>query len=162
MTKKLTIWVFLLMMITLSSCTLYEDVEFLGVQDYGFERIENSQIKASITFKINNPNFYSIKLKKSDFELFLDDDLLGKAEMLESLKIKKKTEGEYTLYLALDESELKKSVVPLLKKAFSKKTITFRIKGKAHAKVWGILGKKFDVNEKEDIAIQELINNFQL
>jgi hypothetical protein len=76
--------------------------------------MEGSQIKASITFKINNPNFYSIKLKQSDFEIFLDNDKLGSARMLEDLKIIKKKEGEYTLNLALQESELKSSIIPLL------------------------------------------------
>lgn len=162
MTKQLNIWVFVFMIFTLSSCSLYEDVEFLGVENYNFERLEGSQIKASIVFKINNPNFYSFKLKKSDFEIFLDDDKLGSAGMLDDLKIKRKSEGEYTLNLALQESELKESIVPLLKKAFSKKTVTFRVKGKAHAKVWGILGKKVEINEKKEIAISELIKNFKL
>ncbi|MDA9261863.1 LEA type 2 family protein [Flavobacteriales bacterium] len=162
MTKRLNIWVFVIMVFTLTSCSLYEDVEFLGVQDYSFERLEGSEIKASIIFKINNPNFYSIKLKKSDFEIFLDDDKLGSAKMLEDIKIKRKAEGEYTLNLALQESELKNSVVPLLKKAFSKNTVTFRIKGKAHAKVWGILGKKVDINEKKEVSIQDLIKNFKM
>ena len=121
MTKRLNIWVFVIMVFTLTSCSLYEDVEFLGVQDYSFERLEGSEIKASIIFKINNPNFYSIKLKKSDFEIFLDDDKLGSAKMLEDIKIKRKAEGEYTLNLALQESELKNSVVPLLKKSIFKK-----------------------------------------
>jgi LEA14-like dessication related protein len=162
MTKRFNIWVFILMVFTFSSCSLYEDVEFLGVQDYSFAQMEGSQIKASITFKINNPNFYSIKLKKSDFEIFLDNDKLGSASMLEDMKIIKKKEGEYTLNLAMQESELKNSIIPLLKKAFSKKTVTFRIKGRVKAKVWGVLGKKFDINEAEEVSIQDLIKNFKL
>ena len=161
MTKRLNIWGFVLIIFTLSSCSLYEDVEFLGVQNFSFEQMEGSQIKASITFKINNPNFYSIKLKQSDFEIFLDNDKLGSARMLEDLKIIKKKEGEYTLNLALQESELKSSIIPLLKKAFSKKTITFRVKGKVKARVFGIISKKFDINESEEVSIQELIKKFQ-
>ncbi|MEN8958111.1 MAG: LEA type 2 family protein, partial [Flavobacteriales bacterium] len=106
MTKRLNVWVFILLVFTFSSCSLYEEVEFLGVQDYSFERQEDSKIKASILFKINNPNFYSIKLKKCDFEIFVDDHKLGTAGMLDALKIVKKTEGEYTLNLGLQEDEL--------------------------------------------------------
>ena len=161
MTKQLNLWAFVLVIFALSSCSAYEDVEFLGVEKYGFSQMEDSQIKASITFKINNPNFYSIKLKKSDFEIYIDNDLLGNASMLDDMKIEKKKEGDYVLDLAIQENDLKKTIVPLLKKAFAKKTVTFRVKGQAHAKVWGVLGKKFDINEKEEVSITELINKFK-
>ena len=162
MTKRLNIWGFVLIIFTLSSCSLYEDVEFLGVQNYSFEQMEGSQIKASITFKINNPNFYSIKLKKADFEVFLDNDLLGNATMLNDLKINKKSEGDYTLELLLNENDVKSFLMPLLKKAFIQKSITFSVKGRAHAKAWGIIGKKVDINEKKEISISELIKTFKM
>ncbi|MEN8957945.1 MAG: hypothetical protein ABF258_07970, partial [Flavobacteriales bacterium] len=87
---------------------------------------------------------------------------LGTAGMLDALKIVKKTEGEYTLNLGLQEDELRKSLIPLAGKLFSKRTATLRIKGKAHAKVWGILGKKFDINESKEISLKELIKNMKL
>ncbi len=161
MLKKLYILPLLLLLLSLSSCSLYEEVEMLGVENYSFEKNE-SNILANIEFKINNPNFYSFKLKKSDFKVFLGEDELGSAGMLDELKIDKKAEKVYTLGLLLEENALKEKLVPLMKRALFKKTITFRIKGQAHAKVWGIFGKKIDINESKEINISELLSNLKL
>lgn len=161
MTKKLNIFAILLVMFTLSSCTLYEDVEMLGVQSYDMSAPKDGLVKASIVFKINNPNFYSIKIKKSDFEVFLDDDLLGNAEMANDLVIKKKTESDYTLELLLKQQDIKDNAMSMIRKAFLKKTIIFRVKGKAKCKVWGILGKKIDIDERKEISLMDLMNKFK-
>ncbi|MDG1191000.1 MAG: hypothetical protein P8N15_02940, partial [Flavobacteriaceae bacterium] len=86
MLKKLYLFPALILMLTVSSCLLYEEVEMLGVENYSFEKSDSS-ILANIEFKINNPNFYSIKLKKSDFKVFLGEDELGLATMVDDLKI---------------------------------------------------------------------------
>lgn len=161
MIKKLHLFPVLILVLMVSSCSLYEEVEMLGVENYSFEKKE-SNILANIELKINNPNFYSIKLKKSDFKVFLGDDELGTATMLNDLAIDKKTEKGYTLGLLLEENALKDKLIPLMKKALFNKTITFRIKGQAHAKVWGFLGKKFDINESKEINISELLSSFKL
>lgn len=161
MLKELYLFPALILMLTVSSCSLYEEVEMLGVENYSFEKSDSS-ILANIEFKINNPNFYSIKLKKSDFKVFLGEDELGLATMVDDLKIDKKTEKVYTLGLLLEENALKDKLVPLMKRALFKKTITFRIKGQAQAKVWGVLGKKFDINESKEVNISELLSSFNL
>ena len=161
MFKKLYLLPVLLLLLALSSCSLYEEVEMLGVDNYSFEQTE-SKIQANLEFKINNPNFYSINLKKSGFKVFLEDDEIGNAEMLDDLKIEKKTEKGYVLNLLLEENALKDKIIPLMKRAIFKKTITFRIKGQAQAKVWGILGKKFDIDESKEINIAELLSTLKL
>lgn len=133
----------------------------LGVEGYSFTKSE-SNILTDIDFKINNPNFYSIKLKKSDFQVFLGEDEIGVAQMTEDLTIEKKAEKVYTLKLQLEENALKSKLLPLMKKALFQKTIKFQIKGQAHAKVWGVLGKKIDINESKEINISELLNNLKL
>ena len=161
MIKKLYILPFLLLILSISSCSFYEDVEMLGVQSYNFESVADSQVKASIIFKINNPNFYSITMKKSDFTISIDDKELGIAAMENDLKIIKKKEDDYTLGLLLQEEDIRNAIMPLIKKALFKKTVTFRVKGKAKAKVFGIFGKKIDINEKKEVSVAELMNKMK-
>lgn len=161
MLKRLNYFPLLLLILFVSSCSLYEEVEMLGVQSYEFESAENSMIKASVVFKINNPNFYSINFKKSDFHVFLDKDELGTAGMVKDMKILKKTEKDYTLELLINQNDLEKMAMPLIKKALFQKMITFKITGQAKCKVWGIFGKKIDINESKEISIKELIAKFQ-
>ncbi len=162
MIKKIYLLPVLLILFSISSCSLYEDVEMLGVQNYDFESVPGSQVKASIVFKINNPNFYSITMKKSDFTVLIDDEELGVAGMENDLKIIKKTEGDYTLGLLLQENDIRNALIPLIKKAIFKKSVTFRVKGKAQAKVWGIFGKKIEVNEKKEVLVADLMSKLKL
>ena len=117
MIKNLYYLPILILILSISSCSIYEEVEMLGVEGYSFQKMEDNQSQASIVFNINNPNFYSIKLKKSSFEVFLDDKKLGDAVMADEVVILKKTEGDYTLNLLLNDKDLRNAAMPLLAKA---------------------------------------------
>ena len=161
MTKSFKFLIALILLFSISSCSLYEEVEMLGIQSYDVGAPANNEVKASIVVKVNNPNFYSINFKKSMFDVYVDDELLGKAQMAEDVKILKKTENDYTLELLLQKSDIEKAAISLVRKAFTKKTISLRVKGKAKCKVWGILGKKIDVDETKKISLMEFINKFK-
>ena len=162
MIKNLYYLPILILILSISSCSIYEEVEMLGVEGYSFQKMEDNQSQASIVFKINNPNFYSIKLKKSSFEVFLDDKKLGDAVMADEVVILKKTEGDYTLNLLLNDKDLRNAAMPLLAKALFKKNIKLTVKGKAKCKVFGVLGKKIDINESKTLNLSELLNKIEL
>jgi len=162
MIKNLYYLPILILILSFSSCSIYEEVEMLGVEGYSFQKMEDNQSQASIVFNINNPNFYSIKLKKSSFEVFLDDKKLGDAVMADEVVILKKTEGDYTLNLLLNDKDLRNAAMPLLAKALFKKNIKLIVKGKAKCKVFGVLGKKIDINESKTLNLSELLNKIEL
>lgn len=162
MIKNLYYLPILILILSISSCSIYEEVEMLGVEGYSFQKMEDNQSQASIVFNINNPNFYSIKLKKSSFEVFLDDKKLGDAVMADEVVILKKTEGDYTLNLLLNDKDLRNAAMPLLAKALFKKNIKLTVKGKAKCKVFGVLGKKMDINESKTLNLSELLNKIEL
>jgi LEA14-like dessication related protein len=162
MRKKLYFLPLFFAILTLSSCSIYEEVEMLGVEGYSFQKMEGNQSQVSIVFKINNPNFYSIKLKKSSFEVFLDDKKLGDAVMTDEVVVLKKTEDDYTLKLLLNDKDLRQAAMPLLAKALFKKNIKLTVNGKAKCKVFGVLGKKIDINESKTFNLNELLNKIEL
>ncbi len=161
MLKKWYLLPVMLVLFSVTSCTIYEEVEMLGVEGYRFEKLEGNQSMASIDFRINNPNFYSIKLKKSTVEVYLDDNKLGDAAMAEEVFVSKKKEDTYTLDLLLNDRDIAKAALLLLGKALFKKTIKLTIKGKAHCKVYGVLGKKIDINESKELNLKELLGKIQ-
>lgn len=162
MLKKLYLFPFLMVFLTITSCSIYEEVELLGVEGYSFKKMEENQSQASIVFKINNPNFYSIKLKKSAFEVLLDDKKLGDAMMVSDVVVLKKSEGNYTLDLLLNDKDLRKAAMPLLAKALFKKNVKLTVKGKAKCRVFGVLGKKIEINESKVLNLSELLNKVKL
>ena len=62
MTKSFKFLIALILLFSISSCSLYEEVEMLGIQSYDVGAPANNEVKASIVVKVNNPNFYSINL----------------------------------------------------------------------------------------------------
>jgi len=162
MYKRLHFLSIFFLIISLSSCTLYEEVEMLGVEGYHLEKLEDGMSQASIIVKINNPNFYSIKLKKSSFEVFLDDKKLGDAAMAREVIVLKETEGNYSLDLLLSDKDIRNASIPLLAKALFKKNIKLTVKGRATCKVLGVLGKKIDVNESKTLNLSELLSKVRI
>ena len=69
----------------LTSCFDYEDVEFKGVQNIGLEGRSGGNITVRIDMKVNNPNNYNIKIKKSSLDVFVNGSKVGKTKMKNSI-----------------------------------------------------------------------------
>jgi hypothetical protein len=123
----------------LTSCFDYEDVEFKGVQNIGLEGRSGGNITVRIDMKVNNPNNYNIKIKKSS----LDDVVL-----------KKNHQDVYPLYLTFSEKELKSSALASIGSLLTGR-MKVRIKGNIKAKVYGI-GKKFPIDVEEPVNLSSL------
>ena len=139
------------------SCTVYEEVEMLGVKDYNIGDINTDYVDVAITVKINNPNKYNIRIKRSTLDLFVEKEKVGKAKMKEDIVLKKQTEGNYTFVVQANYKELSSAVFSSLKSALFKSTIKLGVKGKVKAKAFGVVGKKFDLDIQEDIKVKELM-----
>jgi len=96
---------------------------------------------------LENPNFFSIKIKPSTLDLFVEDEYVGKAVLLEKVKIIKKKTGTYIARVELlgEDGVLRK----LLKYAL-KPELKIRVKGKVKGSVYGIT-KRIDVDETKTI-----------
>ena len=62
----------------LSSCIEIQDVEFKALEGVKIEKIEGRNISILLTLKLINPNFFSIKIKPSIIDFYIDDQLMGK------------------------------------------------------------------------------------
>ncbi len=155
MTLRFTyIFASLFCLFSLTGCIEYEDVEFLGVQDYSIDKVNSSDLAITIKMKVKNPNKYNIKIKKSTFELFLNDKKLGKANMLEDIKLPKESTEVHEITFVSAIKDLSSSIFSSLGMIFGR-TSKLRIKGKVKAKAYGI-SKKFDVDVTEEIKASDL------
>ncbi len=137
----------LLILISFSSCVGIQDIEFKGLDGVKMERSENKKLTLKLGVKINNPNFFSIKIKPSVVDVFINDELIGKAYLDESVKLIKKTQNTYftKAHIDLEDGALLKFVKYALKLK-----VQLRIKGEVKGTVFGI-PKKEQVDQIKEI-----------
>src|SRR5690606_21773862 len=75
--RKMKGFLYLLSILLLvSSCTFYEP-EYRGGEQFKFGKLEGKTLKFDVGAKIYNPNKYTIKIKPSDLDVYIDDDYMG-------------------------------------------------------------------------------------
>ena len=135
-----------LILVLVSSCTFYEP-EYRGGEQFKFGKLEGKTLKFDVGAKIYNPNKYTIKIKPSDLDVYIDDDYMGVIHLDKTLKLKRKQElfvsAPFTATLA--DGALFKAI-----KFATQGTLNVTIKGKVKAGVF-IVSKKIQVEEKTTI-----------
>jgi len=144
----------LISFVFLTSCFDYEDVEFRGVQNVGLEGRSEGNITLRIDMKVNNPNNYNIKIKKSALDVYVNGSKVGRTKMKNNIVLKKNYQEVYPLYLSLSEKELKSSALSTIG-SFLKGSMKIRIKGDIKAKVYGV-GKKFPIDIEEPVNFRSI------
>ena len=144
----------LISFVFLTSCFDYEDVEFRGVQNVGLEGRSEGNITLRIDMKVNNPNNYNIKIKKSALDVYVNGSRVGRTKMKNNIVLKKNYQEVYPLYLSLSEKELKSSALSAIG-SFLKGSMKVRIKGDIKAKVYGV-GKKFPIDIEEPVNFRSI------
>ncbi|MDP5099585.1 MAG: LEA type 2 family protein [Crocinitomicaceae bacterium] len=132
--------------ILLSSCTFIEPT-YKGGEKFKFDKLEGKSLKFTVGAKILNPNNYTIKIKPSDLEVYIEDDFMGVIHLEKTLKLKKKQElfVDAPFTATLNDGALFK-----LLKFVTKGKLQLTFKGKVKGGVF-IFSKKFDVNETTTI-----------
>ena len=144
----------LISFVFLTACFDYEDVEFRGVQNVGLEGRSEGNITLRIDMKVNNPNNYNIKIKKSALDVYVNGSKVGRTKMKNNIVLKKNYQEVYPLYLSLSEKELKSSALSTIG-SFLKGSMKVRIKGDIKAKVYGV-GKKFPIDIEEPVNFRSI------
>ena len=66
------------MLLILSACRQPKDLIYQNVQGFKLQKAGAAQTTLSMDIRLYNPNGYSLKLKKADVDVFLNDNHLGK------------------------------------------------------------------------------------
>ena len=135
----------------LTSCFDYEDVEFKGVQSLGLKEPFGGNVAVRIDVKVNNPNNYNIKMKKSTLDVFVNGLKVCKTKMQNNIVLKKNHEDVYPLYLTLGEKELKNSALASITTLMTG-SVKVRVKGDVKTKAYGIL-KKFPIDMEKSVNL---------
>lgn len=79
--------IFILLSFILNGCFVYKEVKISGIRNVELVKFENNALVIEADVDVNNPNFYDIEVVDSKLKIYLDDDLLGNAKILNNMKI---------------------------------------------------------------------------
>ena len=147
--KLLTI----LLVFTITSCTTWQEVTLSGIEKTKITKMDDKGIEAEVEVKINNPNKIAFKVYKSDLDVTLNGNPIGKAGLKEKVKIKPNSNEVYTFHIVSKFADLGKSggIFGLLGIALSK-NVTVEIKGNIKAGKF-YYKKKFPIDTKQKVPL---------
>lgn len=149
------IFLLLGMMVSLQGCFDYEEVEFKGVQNVSVLERTDNVLKLQIDVKVDNPNTFNIKVRKSTMDIYINDKYVGKTHLDDKIVLKKKTEDVYAVVLRADPKDVIKAAMGSLG-GLLKGNVTVRLKGDVKGSVYGV-SKKVPVDVKEEINLRDLM-----
>tara|TARA_R110002072_G_scaffold157619_2_gene308296 strand:- start:1710 stop:2189 length:480 start_codon:yes stop_codon:yes gene_type:complete len=141
-----------LLSIFLSACFSYEEVEILDIKSIKLVDFSDKEIIVNTEVEIFNPNDFDIKVVKSEFDVFMKGDRIGKAYIDNKLKIKKNSRMVHALVLKSDHTKEGLASIPKLL------ALTMNSPERIQFKVDGfIVGKAFLFKKKIHVSHQGLV-----
>ena len=138
----------------LTSCL--ENPEFKEVSNFKIDSINKEKISFNVDISAYNPNGYNLKVRKSSFNLYLNDHYIGQAFLLKKYKMKRKTT---TLDNVPLEVLLEPGLMTKLMKIEMSGMVKLRLEGTLKASALGIPFKK-KIDQTKDIDLNDLDINF--
>lgn len=134
-----------------SSCAVTAP-EIRGGESFNIEQIEGNKVNLNVGANIYNGNWFGIRVKPSNLDLFLNDDFLGTVRLDKKVKLKRKSETaiDANLTAILENGAIGKAMRSALGGG-----LNVRMKGRVKAGVF-IFSKKIDFDETKKIDASEL------
>lgn len=142
-------------MLSLQSCFDYEEVQFRGVQNVSVLERGDNVIKLQIDVRVDNPNTFKIKVKKSTLDIYINGKYVGKTQLDEKIVLQKETEDVYPVVIKMNTKDLLKAAVGSLG-GLLKGEATVRLTGDVKGSVYGI-SRKVEVDVEEKVNLKDLM-----
>jgi LEA14-like dessication related protein len=143
-----------LIVLCAQSCGIYNNVEVLDVQDVRVIEFSDAAIVAEVDLLIENPNWYKVKLIRSEINMKINGADIGRMKLGKKLTIPKKSKAIQTMTIAADYEELQAS--------FLKNFLTLLFNPKVNLQAEGymkgralFIGKKIPVMIEEDLDARD-------
>ncbi len=141
------VFFFIAFVLALSSCSMYEEVKVSDVQDVVVGEINDDGIVLQIYFTIDNPNWYSLKLKESKIDVFVENTFFGTIDQFEEIVIPKNSSTSQVLRVTAKPDVLQSLLGNAIKLFF---TDELKLEAKGYVR-----GKALLINKKIDIQVTE-------
>lgn len=145
----------LILIVGLTSCVNFEEVEITDIKQIKVEEFGNKSLTLAAEIKIKNPNSFSIKLVDSKFDLFIKNEKIGIGEIVSDLKLPSQSNDYYDVRIKSEFSDLKTNTLMSLMQSsiFMKKKVPFKVKGFVKGRAL-MITKKIDLEHSGDVPLK--------
>lgn len=141
-----------LLILSLSSCLQYKEVQVVKITDVGIKNVSTKGIEIGVAMQIKNPNKYDISIVDSDLTIFLKGKKMGTANIKEKIKLKKKSNDIYRFTIQSNFKDIASGGLPVLMGLITKSSMELHVEGHIKAKAKGI-SKKVPIDFKENVKL---------
>lgn len=141
----------LLLIVFLSSCYTYKDIEYKSFEGVNVEKIEGDDLHIGISVKVFNPNNYAIKIKEADFIASFNGKDLGPIKLMSDLHLEANQESTQKIICKVSSSK----ILSMLPMAFLTGNSKLSLNGNLKVKVF-LFSKNIPVNIAENINLNDL------
>lgn len=127
----------------LCSCASLKVPEFKGEEHFKVDKVDAQKVDISAGGKIYNGNWFALKVKPSELDVYVEGEYLGKLYLNKKIKLKSKRETLVDTDLTIN---LEKGAMFILMRNAAKEQVQVRLTGKVKAGVW-FFSKKVEINE---------------
>jgi LEA14-like dessication related protein len=132
--------------LTGTSCQVYKEVSVHGVQKVEVSSFTADGLDVMVWLDIENPNWYGIRLKESDVEIFLEGKSLGTVQLTSTVSVPKKSRSVQPMSFHSPITSIDQLLGNVFSLLFKQK---FEVTGKGY-----VTGKAFFVVRRVDAAFR--------
>lgn len=144
--------VFLAVIVLFSVSSCFEEPEFKGASNFKLDEFNQDHILFNVDISVYNPNGYALKVRKSIFDVYINDVHIGEAKLLDKYKMKSK---RTTLGNVPVEVKLGQGVIFKLMQFMRDESVQLRLKGDLKASVLGIPNKQ-EIDQSKTVNLKDL------
>ena len=145
---------FVSIFVSLQSCITFQELNFKGISSHRIEEISfKNGIKINLSVKLENPNWFGIKVRGGEVNIKANGINLGKFQISKPVEIPKKSDG--VIDIAIDakvKNILGGGLLSLIKMASSGGKFKIEIEGYVKASALG-MKKKVKISTTEYIGL---------
>ncbi len=134
---------------------MYKDVEVVSVEDVKLNEFNKDLVGAEIKLKVDNPNWYKVKLKKSELNVFVNGSDLGIMTLAEPITLPKYSQTVQTLTVFGNYEELQNNFLKNMLSLLFNSKVDLEAKGYVKGKIF-LFPKKVPVEIKEQIDLKDI------
>jgi LEA14-like dessication related protein len=142
----------LILIISLSSCLEYKEVEVIDIIEVGVKDISTQGVDVEVAMQVKNPNSYNISIVDSDLNLFIKGNKMGTAIIKEKVTLKKKSNAVYRFTLQSSFKDIGFGGLPIIMGLMSQSSMEVQILGDIKAQAKGI-SKRIPIDFTEKVKL---------
>ena len=141
-----------ILIISLSGCLEYKEVEVIEVTEVGVKNISASGVNVEVAMQVKNPNKYNISIVDSDLNLLIKGKKMGTAKIKEKVTLKKKSNAIYRFTLQSNFKDIASGGLPVLMGLMMQPSVEIQVIGDIKAQAKGF-SKKVPIDFTEKVKL---------